>query len=381
MAESKVGNFFKNVVMWLFFVLFLLVGLGAMFTSFLSGLILLIAACIFVPQINRAIRDKTNFVITPGARTVVALVCAGMFFYTSNKALDAERVQRQANDAQVAQQKAEQAQKEKREYVSANKDAILSEMNGLIAKQDYAGATALGSKYSNAGSFEIDQALAKVAAQKAEADKQAQKASLQASLSKIKPDDVKSLASTYTQLAVIDGSYQVNADKYTKLAEQQAASEKAREQAAADKARRQSMGLSWNYADGEDNMSGKPVRRAYVSSINTVDFKFPYSGTQRATLTIRKHPRWGTSVYVAIDKGQFVCGYDDCDVRVRFSKGNAQRMSASEPDDHSSNILFISNASSFIAQARKSDKVYIEADFYQEGTRVFEFDISDLEWK
>lgn len=56
-------------------------------------------------------------------------------------------------------------------------------------------------------------------------------------------------------------------------------------------------------------------------------------------------------------------------------------MSSSEPDDHSFKLLFIRNASSFIAQARKSDKVYIEADFYQEGRRVFEFDISDLEWK
>lgn len=381
MAESRVGSFFKSVVMWVFFALFLLVGLGAMFTSFASGLILLIAACIFVPQINRAIQAKTNFVITPGARTVVALVCLGLFFYTSNKALDADRVERQAKEAQVAQQKAEQAQKERRDYVSANKDAILAEMNGLIAKQDFAGATALGSKYSNAGSFEIDQALSKVSAQKAESDKQSKKSALLSDLAKLKPDDFKSLASTYTQLSAIDSSYQANADKFSKLDAQKTAEINAIVAAEIARNRRKSEGLAWNYSDSEDSMSGKPIRRAYVSSINTVDFKFPYSGTQRATLTIRKHPRWGTSVYIAIEKGQFVCGYDDCDVRVRFSKGNAQRMGASEPDDHSSNLLFISNASSFINQARKSDKVYIETDVYQEGSRVFEFDISDLEWK
>lgn len=381
MAESRVGSFFKSVVMWVFFALFLLVGLGAMFTSFASGLILLIAACIFVPQINRAIQAKTNFVITPGARTVVALVCLGLFFYTSNKALDADRVERQAKEAQVAQQKAEQAQKERRDYVSANKDAILAEMNGLIAKQDFAGATALGSKYSNAGSFEIDQALSKVSAQKAESDKQSKKSALLSDLAKLKPDDFKSLASTYTQLSAIDSSYQANADKFSKLDAQKNAEINAIVAAEIARNRRKSEGLAWNYSDSEDSMSGKPIRRAYVSSINTVDFKFPYSGTQRATLTIRKHPRWGTSVYIAIEKGQFVCGYDDCDVRVRFSKGNAQRMGASEPDDHSSNLLFISNASSFINQARKSDKVYIETDVYQEGSRVFEFDTSGLEWK
>lgn len=381
MLDSKVGGFFKAAVMWLFFALFLVIGLGAMFTSFLSGLIMLLAACIFVPQVNRAIKDKVNIIVTPGARTVVALVCFGLFFYSSNKALDANRVQRQAQEALVNQQKAEQAQKEKYEYVAANQDAILAELNAMIARKDYSGATALGGKYSNAGSFEIDQALSKVSAQKADAEKQQRKATLLTSLSNIKQDDYNSLASTYSQLASIDQTHQANADKFSKLAEQYAQEQKAREQAASDKARRQSLGLTWNYADGEDKMSGKPVRQAYVSSINTVDFKFPYGGVQRATLTIRKHPRWGTSVYVAIEKGQFVCGYDDCDVRVRFSNGNAQRMSASEPDDHSSDLLFISNAASFIAQARKSEKVFIEADFYQEGSRVFEFDVSDLEWK
>ncbi|WP_256670991.1 hypothetical protein, partial [Pseudomonas sp. FSL R10-0765] len=85
--------------------------------------------------------------------------------------------------------------------------------------------------------------------------------------------------------------------------------------------------------------------------------------------------------HISLDKGQFICGYDDCYVRVRFANGKAQRMSASEPSDHSNNLLFISNASSFISQARKSDTVFIEANFYQEGSRVFEFDISDLEWK
>ncbi|SCZ47304.1 MULTISPECIES: hypothetical protein [unclassified Pseudomonas] len=381
MSDSKVGGFFKAVVMWLFFVLFLVIGLAAMFTSFLSGLIMLLAACIFVPQINRAIKEKVNIIVTPGARAVVALVCFGLFFYSSNEALDTSRIQRQAQEALVNQQKAEQAQKEKYEYVAANQDAILAEMNAMIAKKDYSGATALGGKYSNAGSFEIDQALSKVSAQKADADKQQRKATLLTSLSNIKQDDYKGLASTYSQLASIDQTYRANADKFSKLAEQHAQEQKAREQAASDKARRQSLGLTWNYADGEDKMSGKPVRQAYVSSINTVDFKFPYGGVQRATLTIRKHPRWGTSAYVAIEKGQFVCGYDDCDVRVRFSNGNAQRMSASEPDDHSSNLLFISNAASFIARARRSDKVFVEADFYQEGSRVFEFDVSDLEWK
>lgn len=381
MADSKVGVFFKTAAMWLLCVIFVIIGLAGMFTSFLAGGVLLLAACIFVPQFNRKIKDKLNVTVTPGARAVIAVVCLGLFFYTGSKSLDADRAQHQVQKALADQQKAEQAQKKNREDVAANKDAILVEMQSLTAKQDYSGAIALGSKYSNVGSLEIDQALSQVHAKKVDADKQQLKATLLISLGNIKQDDYKGLASTYSQLASIDQAYQPNADKFSKLSDQQVQEQKAREHAISEKARRQSMGLTWNYADSEDNMSGKLVRQAYVMSINTVDFNFPYRGVQRATLTIRKHPRWGTSVYVAIKKGQFVCGYDDCDVGVKFSKGNSRRMSASEPDDHSSNLLFISNASSFITQARKSDKVYIEASFYQEGSRVFEFDISDLEWK
>lgn len=381
MSESRVDVFFRATVMWLLFAVFLIIGLMSMFSSFLSGLIMLLAACIFVPQINRMIKEKTNITITSRNRVVVALVCLGLFFYTLNKAQDAAWAERSAQAVVAAQQKAEQDLKEKREYVAANKDAILQEMNALTAKQDYAGATALGTKYSNAGNFEIDQALSKISVQKAEAEKQQRKSALLASLASTQQDDYKGLAATYTQLSAIDQSYQINADKFSKLAEQKAQEARAREQAAADKLRRQNLGLTWNYSTSEDSMSGKPVRRAYVSSINTVDFDFPYAGAQRATLTIRKHPRWGTSVYIRIEKGQFVCGYDDCNVRVRFASGNAKRVSASEPEDNSSNLLFINNESSFISQARKSDKVYIEAGFYQEGNRVFEFDISDLEWK
>lgn len=376
-SESKVRVFFRNVLMWMLFTAFLIIGLASMFVSFLSGLIMLLAACIFVPQINRTIKDRTNITVTPGGRAIVVIVCFGIFIYTSSKAMEADQVQRTAQEALIA----EQARKENREYVTANENTILTKINDLASKQDYAAAIAFGGKYNNAGSIKIDQAMTKVSAQKGEADKQQRKSSLVASLQSIPKNNFTELASTYTQLAAIDKTYQTDADKYSKLAEQKAQEEKARKTAEAEKAYRQSMGLTWNYSVSEDSMSGKSTRHAYVSSINTVNFKFPYGGAQRATLTIRKHPRWGTSVYISLDKGQFICGYDDCYVRVRFANGKAQRMSASEPSDHSNNLLFISNASSFISQARKSDTVFIEANFYQEGSRVFEFDISDLEWK
>ena len=100
----------------------------------------------------------------------------------------------------------------------------------------------------------------------------------------------------------------------------------------------------------------------------------------RATLQLRLHPRYGKDVTIAIEKGQFLCGFRNCQVSVRFDSGKAQNFSAVEPADHSTTMLFIRGYDRFLASARKAKKVYIEALFYQQGTRVFEFDISGLNW-
>lgn len=136
----------------------------------------------------------------------------------------------------------------------------------------------------------------------------------------------------------------------------------------------------WTYRTSTDEMSSKPVKFASVDSINELHFGFPYQGAQRATLILRVHPRFGRNVILEIERGQFLCGFEDCGVMVRFDEGKPQRFTAGEPKDHSSNVLFIENYDRFLASARTAKKVYIAADFYQEGNNVLEFDTSALSW-
>jgi len=139
------------------------------------------------------------------------------------------------------------------------------------------------------------------------------------------------------------------------------------------------MGLRWNYTESPESMGGT-VKTAYVLSNNQISFGFPYKGLQRARLSLRIHPRYGKDVILSLDKGQFLCGYSNCGVTVKFDNGISQRYTATEPADNSSNTLFLRNYSKFVQNAKRSKKVYIEATFYQEGNRVFEFDIEDLKW-
>jgi hypothetical protein len=140
------------------------------------------------------------------------------------------------------------------------------------------------------------------------------------------------------------------------------------------------IGLKWRYDESDDQMGRGRVRRAAVNSLNEVNFDFPYGGDQRGTLTVRVHPKFGKDVILAIDKGQFLCGFDGCSVAVRFDEGKAQTFSAVGPGDHSTAALFFRGYERFVASTKKAKRVYIEAQFYQQGSRVFEFDVSDFNW-
>lgn len=133
-------------------------------------------------------------------------------------------------------------------------------------------------------------------------------------------------------------------------------------------------GSQWNYSTSQDNM-GRALSFAAVESTNTLEFGFPYEGVQHGHLTIRKKSGHGIDVYFAIEKGQFLCGVEDCIVNVRFDEGPIRHFTAVPPSDSSTTGLFIEDASDFIAAVRKAKDVTIEATFYQEGSQGLEFNV------
>jgi double zinc ribbon protein len=135
---------------------------------------------------------------------------------------------------------------------------------------------------------------------------------------------------------------------------------------------------SWSYSDDEDAM-GRKQSVARVASSNTLQFGFPYQGSQRGSLIIRKSAG-STDVMVRIERGQFICGIETCNVNVRFDHRPIQRFSASQPSDHSTTTLFLNNESRFISQVRKAKVVHVEATFYQEGSQALEFNVDGFTW-
>lgn len=139
-------------------------------------------------------------------------------------------------------------------------------------------------------------------------------------------------------------------------------------------------GSQWSYHQGDDAMGKGAIYQAQVSSSNTVDFDFPYSGAQHATLTLRSHPRYGRDIIFSIEKGQFLCrSYEDCTVLVRFDDEQAVNYTAVGAADNSTETIFIRNYSRFVEKMLKAKRVRIAANIYQQGAPVFEFDVSGFD--
>ena len=139
---------------------------------------------------------------------------------------------------------------------------------------------------------------------------------------------------------------------------------------------------SWQYGNSVDSMTGKQSDFATVESSNSLSLDFPYKGKNYGHLIVRKHPRYGLSVVFAIDQGQTMCGTSSgCDLLVRFDDRPAVQYSGSASSDHDPKVVFLNNASRFIAEAAKAKKILVQVSLFHAGSPILEFYTPDtLQW-
>lgn len=133
----------------------------------------------------------------------------------------------------------------------------------------------------------------------------------------------------------------------------------------------------WEYSNSVvDEMSGKPTKRASLKSQNTHDLGFPYQGGTYGEIVVRQSPRFGNDIFFEINSGQLLCHSDDCHVIIKFDEDQPQRIAAKGSSDYRSTVLFLSGYKKLVTKIKHSKKVIIEAEFYKEGLRSFEFGVS-----
>lgn len=138
---------------------------------------------------------------------------------------------------------------------------------------------------------------------------------------------------------------------------------------------------AWEYEEEADEMGRGSIKAAIVTSTNSFQLDFPYSGEQYARVLIRRHPKHGNDVIFSIARGHLICEYDDCAVTVRFDNNKPVRFSATKPSDHSTTAFFLGGFNRFVSSAKNAKRMQIEVVFYRQGSRIFNFDITGLKWR
>lgn len=137
----------------------------------------------------------------------------------------------------------------------------------------------------------------------------------------------------------------------------------------------------WSMSTSIDPMTDKPTTIATLRSQNKASFDFPYEGGSTLTMTLRNKDN-KLDVYFTISKGQFVCNeYSGTDKAIiRFDEEEAITYKTSESATHDSDILFIKNASavkSIIDKCKTAHSIKVQLNFFDEGSRVFEFKVDE----
>lgn len=127
-------------------------------------------------------------------------------------------------------------------------------------------------------------------------------------------------------------------------------------------------------------MSKGRVHQATTISTNLVEFGFPYRGPQSGTLTLRTHPKHGKDVIFSIERGQLlVRSYEDSSALVRFDDSDPISFKVVGAEDQSSTSAFFKDYQGFVSKMMKAKRVRISLPVYQQGSPVFEFDVSSFD--
>lgn len=137
----------------------------------------------------------------------------------------------------------------------------------------------------------------------------------------------------------------------------------------------------WSYSEQKDEMRGAVTRFAELDAENTIQLDFPY-GEQRGRMLVRQSPQFGFDILVGVPSGQIMChSFSNSRINVKFDDGPIERFACTDASDGTNNMVFVRNARGFLAKLKKSERVVIEAEFFQNGMQQMVFETANLKWE
>jgi hypothetical protein len=137
----------------------------------------------------------------------------------------------------------------------------------------------------------------------------------------------------------------------------------------------------WTYTSQKDEMRGETTREAILQAEGSLSLDFPY-GEQRPEIRIRQSPKFGFDILFGVPSGQIMChSFGSTHLSIKFDDGPVERFGCTDSSDGSSNYVFLTSPKPFLAKLRKSSRVIVEAEFFQNGLQQSTFDSGNLVWE
>ncbi|MAN29347.1 MULTISPECIES: hypothetical protein [Mesonia] len=136
---------------------------------------------------------------------------------------------------------------------------------------------------------------------------------------------------------------------------------------------------NWKYTEDIDEMDNTKRTIAALDSDNSIKFDFPY-GNSNFTLIIRN---WDgkTDIYLSCSKCQFISGFSgNKTYRVKFDNEAPINVSANHSSSGSSDVVFLGSESKIISKLKNSERLIIEAEFYDLGRETITFSTKGFKW-
>jgi Superinfection immunity protein len=133
----------------------------------------------------------------------------------------------------------------------------------------------------------------------------------------------------------------------------------------------------WKFDEKNDEMRDEKTYFETVVSQNKLDFDFPYNGGSDITLVVRHGNTPEFELLLVVSKGIFDCKeYLQDTIAVKFDSRPVEKYKCGNSSIGNSNVLHIEDVAAFMYQLKTSNKLVVEAPFYQAGKRQVSFNIS-----
>ena len=138
-------------------------------------------------------------------------------------------------------------------------------------------------------------------------------------------------------------------------------------------------GSNWKYSEDIDEMDNTKRTVARINSENSIKFDFPY-GNSDFSLNVRNW-KGSTDIYLTCSKCQFISGFSgEKTYRIKFDDEAPLNVSANYSTSGSSDVVFLGSESKIISKLKKSEKLMIEAEFFDSGLHNITFSTKGFEW-